>query len=99
MTTSHKSLLWAMLTMMVLAGPIGCGKKEIDELKTRLASAEKELTDSRAKLAEAEKQAAEARAESEQALADLKARNTDLAKVRVERDKYKQELTALKKRR
>jgi chromosome segregation ATPase len=97
--TTRKYLLWAVLATIVLAGPIGCGKKEIDELKIQVASLEKELADTKAKLADADKETQEVRSKGEQGQANVEAQTAELVKVKVERDRLKQELAALKKRR
>ncbi len=94
--TTRKYLTCALLAMFVLAGPIGCGKKEVDELKTKVENLEKELADTNAKLLEADKQAQAAKAAAE---SDLKTCTDELVKVKVDRDRCRQDLKALKKRR
>ncbi len=97
--TTRKWLLWVMLGAIVLAGPIGCGKKEIDELKTKVTMLEKDLADAKAKLAETDKEIQEARSKGDQGQANVEVLTAELVKVKVERDKLKQEVAALKKRR
>lgn len=84
-------LAWAVLAAVLAAGSAGCGKKEIEELKGKVAGLERELADSRARLDAKDKELADAQAA-------LAAKEEDLNKVRVERDKCKQELAALKKK-
>jgi len=102
MTTQRfagQSLLWAVLATLVLAGPVGCGRKEVDELKGKVAGLEQELAATNTKLAETTQELDEARANAEKSDTKEEALVEQLNKVRVERDKLKQELTALKKRR
>ena len=94
-----QSLLWAVLAAVVLAGPVGCGRKQIDELKGKVASLEQELAATKTKLAETTQELEEARASAEKSDTKEEALVDQLNRVRVERDKLKQELTALKKRR
>jgi chromosome segregation ATPase len=84
-------LAWAVLAAILAVGTAGCGKKEIEELKGKVAGLERELADSRARLDAKDKELADAQAA-------VTVKEEDLNKVRVERDKCKQELAALKKK-
>jgi peptidoglycan hydrolase CwlO-like protein len=95
---SKRNLLWVVAVALVLAGPAGCGKKEIDELKLKTTQLEKELAETKTKLADKEKAVAEARNKADQNQANIDALTAEIVKVKVERDKLKQELAALKKR-
>src|ERR1043166_1258860 len=99
MTTHRTWLLWVLLATIVVAGPIGCSKKEIDELKTRVASLEKELADTQAKLADADSASGDSRTKVEQWQTKEDVLAAEVTRVRVERDRCKQELSSLKKRR
>jgi uncharacterized coiled-coil DUF342 family protein len=103
MTTTRRFagplLLWALLAAVVLAGPVGCGRKEIDALKDKVAALEQELAATKTELAETTQALEEARANAEKSDTKEEALVEQLNKVRVERDKLKQELTALKRRR
>ena len=95
MTTHRNWLLWVLLATIVAAGPIGCSKKEIDELKSKVASLEKELSETQAKLADAE----DIRTKAEQCQTKEDVLAAEVTRVRVDRDRCKQELSSLKKRR
>jgi chromosome segregation ATPase len=84
-------LAWAVLAAILAVGTAGCGKKEIEELKGKVAGLERELADSRVRLDAKDKELADAQAA-------VTVKEEDLNKVRVERDKCKQELAALKKK-
>jgi septal ring factor EnvC (AmiA/AmiB activator) len=85
-----------LVLALLLVGPAGCGKKEIEELRARTAVMEKDLTDARARLADKDREIEELRATSEARIGDL---TKQLNKAKVERDKLRQELNALKKKR
>jgi hypothetical protein len=85
-------VLGAMAVAFLLAGPVGCGKKEIEELKTHVIQLEQQLTDK-------DKELTELRTKSADAQAQLEATTAQLVQVKTERDKLKKEVTALKKKR
>lgn len=86
----------ALLAVALLAG---CGRQEIEELRGKVAGLEGELAQARTQ-AEA---GAQRLTELQAALAQQKTENeqltAELVKVKVQRDKLKQELAALKKKR
>lgn len=84
---------WILAVVMtaLAAGAAGCGKKEIEELKVRVAKLEQELADSRTQLDNKDKELAAAQTQ-------VQSKEEETNKVRVERDKCKQELAALKKK-
>ena len=84
-------VLWAVMAAFLLAGPIGCGKKEIEALTVKVTQLEKDLAAANSMLAEKDKEAADARAENERCGAEK-------SKIQAERDKLKQELGAFKKK-
>lgn len=95
-----QSLLWAVLAAVTLvAGPVGCGKQEIDALRGKVMQLESELADTQGKLADAEQALEEARVQAEKSDTKEEALVEQLTKIRVERDTLKQEIAALKKRR
>lgn len=85
-------VLGAMAVAFLLAGPVGCGKKEIEELKTRVTQLEQQVADK-------DKELTELRTKSADAQAQLEATTAQLVQVKTERDKLKKEVTALKKKR
>lgn len=95
MTTHRNWLLWVLLATIVAAGPIGCSKKEVDDLKTKVAALEKELGETKTKLEEAD----DIRTKVEQCQTKEDVLAAEVTRVRVERDRCKQELSSLKKRR
>jgi septal ring factor EnvC (AmiA/AmiB activator) len=86
-----RHLMWVFLTALMAGGLAGCGKQEIEALKGKVATLERELADSGARLDAKDKELA--------GVQDLvKAKEEELNKLRVERDKCKQELAAAKKK-
>jgi Tfp pilus assembly protein PilN len=77
-------VLWAVLAAVLVAGPVGCGKKEIEELNARVVQLQKDLAAVTEELAEKAKVDAQA---------------AELVKVKAERDRLKRDLAALKKKR
>lgn len=92
-------VLWAVLAAVLVAGPMGCGKKEIEELNAKVAQLQKDLTAVTADLAEKTKAAEEAGAKARQLQASVDAQAAELVKVKAERDRLKRDLAALKKKR
>lgn len=84
-------VLWAALAAFLLAGPIGCGKQEIEELKAKVVQMEKDLVVANGRVAEKDKEIVDLRAE-------LTRQGAEKAKLQAERDKLKQELTVRKKK-
>lgn len=92
--------LGVLLAAIVVAGLAGCGNRGEELLKARIGQMEKELAEARGALEEKDRELAELRAKAEQSQANIEALTAELVKVKVERDKLKQELTAsLKKKR
>jgi septal ring factor EnvC (AmiA/AmiB activator) len=95
----QRYMLAALAAVFLLAGPVGCGKKEIEELKGKVAGLEKELADTKDRLAARDKDMEDATAKLQESQHQVKALTDQLVKVKVERDKYKKELAAAKKKR
>ena len=91
-------VLWAVLAAVLAAGPVGCGKKEIEELNAKLVQLQKDLTVVTEDLAEKSKEAEEAGAKAKQLQATVDAQAAELVKVKAERDRLKRDLSALKKK-
>ena len=91
-------VLWAVLAAVLAVGPVGCGKKEIEELTTKVTQLQKELAVAQEDLAAKTKEADELRAKTGQLQATADARAAELAKVKAERDKLKRDVAALKKK-
>jgi septal ring factor EnvC (AmiA/AmiB activator) len=85
-------VLGAMAVAFLLAGPVGCGKKEIEELKTKVTQLEQQLGGKDNELTELRAKVADSQAQNE-------ATTLQLVQVKAERDKLKKEVAALKKRR
>ncbi|MBI3777494.1 MAG: hypothetical protein HY274_01015 [Gammaproteobacteria bacterium] len=92
-------VLWAIMAAFLVAGPVGCGKKEIEELKTRVTQLEKDLAGARQQADDKTKEADELRARVGQLQSAADARASELAKLKAERDKLKRDLAAAKKKR
>jgi peptidoglycan hydrolase CwlO-like protein len=92
-------VLWAILAAFLVAGPVGCGKKEIEALNTKVTQLQKELVDTKEQLSEKSKDAEEARAKAKQMQATVDASAAEIVKVKAERDKLKRDLAAAKKKR
>ncbi len=91
-------VLWAVLVAVLVAGPVGCGKKEIEELNAKVTQLQKELAAAKEDLAEKTKEADEMRAKTGQLQATADARAAEISKIKAERDKLKRDLAALKKK-
>jgi uncharacterized protein (DUF3084 family) len=95
-----KRVLGAALTaIFLLGGPIGCGKTEIEQWRSKATALETELAATKIQLEDARKELDEAHAKDQQGTAKEEALTNELVKVKVERDKLKQELAALKRKR
>jgi septal ring factor EnvC (AmiA/AmiB activator) len=92
-------VLWAVLAAVLAAGPVGCGKKEIEELNAKAAQLQKDLATVTEDLAEKSKEAEETGAKVKQLQATVDAQAAELVKVKAERDRLKRDLAALKKKR
>ncbi len=86
-----RHVMLAVLATVLAAGIAGCGKKEIEELRGKVAGLEKELADSRLRLETKDRELLDAQNA-------LKAKEEEGNRLRVERDKCKQDLAALKKK-
>lgn len=91
-------VLWAVLAAVLAAGPVGCGKKEIEELNAKVTQMQKDLAVAKEDLAEKSKEAEEAGAKAKQMQATVDAQAADIVKIKAERDKLKRDLAALKKK-
>lgn len=92
-------VLWVALVAVLAAGPVGCGKKEIEELNAKVAQLQQDLTAVTEDLAEKSKAAEEADAKAKQLQATVDAQAAELVKIQAERDRLKRDLAALKKKR
>jgi septal ring factor EnvC (AmiA/AmiB activator) len=92
-------VLWAVLAAVLVAGPVGCGKKEIEELNAKVAQLQQDLAAVTEDLAEKSKAAEEADAKAKQLQATVDAQAAELVKIQTERDRLKRDLAALKKKR
>ncbi|MBI5782533.1 MAG: hypothetical protein HZA69_02200 [Gammaproteobacteria bacterium] len=91
-------VLWAILAAFLVAGPVGCGKKEIEELNAKVLQLQKDLAAAKEDLAEKSKEAGEVGAKAKQMQATVDAQAADIVKIKAERDKLKHDLAALKKK-
>jgi len=91
-------VLWAVLAAVLVAGPVGCGKKEIEELNAKVVQLQKDLAAVTEELTEKSKEAEEAGAKAKQLQATVDAQAAELVKIRTERDRLKRDLAALKKK-
>jgi len=91
-------VLWAILAAFLAAGAVGCGKKEIEALNTRVTELQKEVSDGSNQLAEKTKEADALRAKADQLQATVDAQAAEIVKIKMERDRLNRELAALKKK-
>ena len=91
-------VLWAIMAAFLAAGPVGCGKKEIEELNAKLTQMQKELATTKEQLAEKNKEAGELSAKATQIQATVDAQAAEIVKIKAERDTLKRDLAALKKK-
>ena len=94
-----------MVAVFLTVGLTGCGAKEREELQQKVAGLEQQLVKANSALAEKDAAATELRNVADVAQNKLKeaqvtidAQASKLAKVQVERDKLKQEIAQLKKK-
>jgi septal ring factor EnvC (AmiA/AmiB activator) len=92
-------VLWAVLAAVLAAGPVGCGKKEIEALNARVAQLQNDLSAANDALAEKSREAEELGAKSKQLQATVNSQSAELVKIKAERDRLKRDLAALKKKR
>jgi peptidoglycan hydrolase CwlO-like protein len=92
-------VLWAILAAFVVAGPVGCGKKEIEALNAKVTQLEKDVASAKESLAEKSKEADEMQAKAKQLQATVDASAAEIVKLKTERDKLKRDLAAAKKKR
>lgn len=86
----------ATLALLLLAG---CGKQPAEDLRGKVAGLEQELAGTRAELQGASVETAELRTKLREQQATIDGLTMDLVQVKVQRDKLKQEVAALKKTR
>jgi len=91
-------VLWVVLAAVLVAGPVGCGKKEIEELNARVAQLQQDLAAVTEDLAEKSKAVEEAGAKARQLQATVDAQAAELVKIQAERDRLERDLAALKKK-
>jgi peptidoglycan hydrolase CwlO-like protein len=91
-------VLWAILTVFLVTGPVGCGKKEIEALNTKVAELQKQVSDGKDQLAEKTKETDTLRAKSDQLQATVDAQAAEIVKIKAERDKLNHDLAILKKK-
>jgi len=91
-------VLWAILAVFLVAGPAGCGKKEIEALNTKVAELQKEVSDGKDQLAEKTKETDTLRAKADQLQATVDAQAAEIVKIKAERDKLNSELAAFRKK-
>jgi len=83
---------WMVLAAVLLAGPIGCGKKEVDALKVKATNLEKELADTQTRLNERDKEIAELKGKAEQNQANIDALTAEIVKLKAENKKLQQDI-------
>lgn len=100
-----RQILVAVTVAFLAAGLAGCGAKEREELQMKMATLEQQLVKANSELAEKDAAAnglrnvadtAERRLKEAQST--IEAQASKLAKIEVERDKLKAEITQLKKK-
>lgn len=91
-------VLWAIMAAFLAAGPLGCGKKEIEELNAKVTQMQKELATTKEQLAGKNKEAGELSAKAGQMQATVDAQAAEIVNIKTERDTLKRDLAALKKK-
>lgn len=91
-------VLWAILAAFLVVGPVGCGKREIEELNTKVTQLQKDLASAKEQIADKNKEADDLRAKASQMQATVDAQAADIVKIKAERDKFKRDIAALKKK-
>jgi septal ring factor EnvC (AmiA/AmiB activator) len=88
----------AILVWPILSAPLGCGNQDAQQLQSKVTELERELASMKTQLEEKGRLVAELRVKQEQSEANADDLTTALVRVKVERDKLKQELMALRKK-
>jgi septal ring factor EnvC (AmiA/AmiB activator) len=71
-------VLWAVLAVILAAGPVGCGKKEIEALNTKVTELQKNVSDAKDQLAEKTKETDDLHAKVGQLQATVDAQAAEL---------------------
>lgn len=90
--------LGSILALFAVGALLACGRQEAHQFRTKVSELEHELQIARDQLAENDQVIADLRAKVEQSDSNEEDLTTALVRVKVERDKLKQELTAIRKR-
>lgn len=91
-------VLWAILAAFLVVGPVGCGKREIEELNAKVTQLQADLASAKQQIADKTKEADELRAKTSQLQNTVNTQAADIAKIKAERDKLKRDVAALKKK-
>jgi septal ring factor EnvC (AmiA/AmiB activator) len=91
-------VLGAVLAAFLLVGAVGCGKKEVDELKGKVVQMEKDLAETRGQLVEKDKELTDTRAKLASTQAELESQTAQLVKIKKENQICKKDLTSCRKR-
>jgi chromosome segregation ATPase len=95
----NRYVLWAILAAFMVVGPVGCGKREIEELNAKVTQLQTDVASAKQQIAEKTKEAEELRAKADQLQTTVNSQAADLVKIKAERDKLKRDVAALKKKR
>jgi septal ring factor EnvC (AmiA/AmiB activator) len=91
-------VLWAILAAFLVVGPVGCGKREIEELNAKVTQLQADLASAKQQIADKNKEADDQRAKASQLQNTVNAQAADIVKIKAERDKLKRDVAALKKK-
>lgn len=91
--------LWVIAAAVLIAGLGGCANKETEALRAKVGQIEKDLVDLRTHTEENAAALSELKSRVEQAQSSVNGLTAQLVRVKVERDKLKQEVVALRKKR
>lgn len=87
------------VALLLVALLTGCGRQEAEELRGKVAGLEGELTQARTQAEAGAQQLAELQGKLVQQKRENEQLTAELVRVKVQRDKLKQEVAALKKKR
>ena len=93
-----KRSLYVLMAVLLATGLTGCGAKERQELQQKVTGLEQKLVTANSEQAIKDAAMTELRQRADTAQATIDAQASKLAKVQVERDKLKQEVAQLKKK-
>ncbi|MHB8622162.1 MAG: hypothetical protein ACYC9J_12200 [Sulfuricaulis sp.] len=80
-------VLWAVLAVFLMLGPVGCGKREIADLNAKVTQLQMDLASAKEQLADKSKEADDLTAKANQLQTTVDTQTADIVKLKAELDK------------